>query len=102
MKNPISGIPLRYEVGDITTLRASEMVVQANEHETIIGFFVVDPPIILGTPAQQAAEMKKHKEIAAKCVARVAIPTSKLQNFQQNAAQQAQPAFRMLPPHRGK
>ena len=77
----ITGPKLKYSVGDMEAIRANEVVIQTNPHETIFSFFVAELPIILGTQAEQDAQIKAIKTVEAKCVARVVVPTSKIVEF---------------------
>jgi hypothetical protein len=74
-------LPIKWHFGDTATRLVTNLLVQCQEHETIISFFEVKPPILLGTPEENLAALKEAKSVRAECVARIGIATSRLQEF---------------------
>jgi hypothetical protein len=73
-------VPIEWRVGsEVVTRFASNILVQCQEHETIIAFFELKVPFIVGPREQQVASIGALATIPADCVARIAIPTSRLQ-----------------------
>jgi hypothetical protein len=75
-------VPVVFHIGDdIVSRAATNLVAQCGEHESFLSFFEANPPIIVGTPTEQAATLASVESVLAKCVARVVIPTSRLGEF---------------------
>jgi hypothetical protein len=69
-------VPIEWRIPDYIVSRyATNMVVQKAEHEYIISFFELQPPIILEETANQLASMP------ADCVARIVVSASKYPEF---------------------
>lgn len=60
-----------YNPESIVSQYATNMVVQHTEHEFIISFFDVKPPLIVGAPSKEVLETLK--SIRATCVARIIV-----------------------------
>ncbi|GAB62703.1 hypothetical protein KSU1_C1107 [Candidatus Jettenia caeni] len=57
------------------------MVVQHTEHEFILSFFEVRPPIFLGPDEEQKEKAAQLKSIKAECVARVIVASERMSDF---------------------
>ena len=60
---------------------ANNILVQHSEHESIVSFFEVIPPILLGEPQQVSEQLKQIKSIRGNCVARIIVATEKMPEF---------------------
>lgn len=60
---------------------ATNMVVQRLEHEYVISFFEVRPPILLGDPAEIAKKIEEMKQVPAVCVGQFYIAADKMPAF---------------------
>ena len=60
---------------------ATNIVVQHVEHEFIISFFEVQPPMLLGTPEERKAQLEEAKAVRAVCVARVIVAAERMPSF---------------------
>lgn len=76
-------IPIDWKVPpSITTRLATHFIVQTTpQGEVILSFFEIIPPIIMGTPAEQDAQLTKIKVIEAECVGRINITPARLAEF---------------------
>jgi hypothetical protein len=59
----------------------SNLVVQHTEHEFIISFFEILPPLLLGTPEEQQARLTRMNAIQAECVARIIVSPEQMPTF---------------------
>ncbi len=98
-EEPIS-IPLRYECpAELTSLYATNIVVQHTEHEFILSFFQAEDPILLGSPEENRARLEKMDAVAARCIARIIVAPGRMpafvrdikENLERYLAQTAQP-----------
>jgi len=65
------------------TLFATNLIVQHTEHEFVITFFEVVPPALLGTAEMKKEQLESIKEVAGTCLARIAVPASRMESFVQ-------------------
>lgn len=65
---------------DLKTVYSNNIVVQHTDDEFIISFFEILHPLLLGT-ADDVRKSLEGKDVTAKCVARVIIPLSKIDDF---------------------
>jgi hypothetical protein len=73
------GVPIEWHFPEgIVTRYANNMLVQFGDHDCYLSFFEIPVPVILGTPEEQQEELKKINKVKAECVARIAIPSSKM------------------------
>ena len=66
------GVPCQY---------ATNLVVQRTEHEFIISFFQVTPPMLVGSAEEIKARLVEIGEVRAECVARVIVAAGRMQEF---------------------
>ncbi len=77
-----AGIPVEWYVPDTVISRyATNLVVQRNDHETIISFFELPPPLVIGTPDEVKAHLQTLHSVRAVCVARVIIANGRTPDF---------------------
>jgi hypothetical protein len=75
-------IPIEWHVPETLVSRyATNLTVQRAEHETIISFFELPPPLILGTPADIRAQMQELPSVRAVCVARLIVANGRMPDF---------------------
>ena len=75
-------LPLDWQLPDGTVSRyANNVVVQHTEHEFILSFFEIQPPLITGTPEEQAFKLEALGSVRAECVGRIIINPSRIQDF---------------------
>ena len=75
-------LPLEWHFpGDIISRYATNMVVQHTEHEFIVSFFEVRPPVLLGEVEEQEAALEQVKSVRADCVARIIVAPERLKEF---------------------
>lgn len=75
-------LPIEWHIpDDIQARYATNMVAQHLEHEFLISFFDIWPPILLGSPEEIAEKLKEVKSVRASCVARIVIAEEKLPDF---------------------
>ena len=60
---------------------ATNMIVQHSDHEFVIQFFEVLPPLVLGTPEEQKVQLGGIKSVRAECVARVIVAPERMPEF---------------------
>jgi hypothetical protein len=66
--------------GDLLPSRyAHQLFVQSAEHEVVLAFFEVIPPILMGTVEEQQAALSKG--VKAECVARIAVSRERYPDF---------------------
>jgi len=74
-------LPIEWYLPDsIVSRYATNMVVQRAEHEFIISFFEVKPPLILGEISATNAR-EKIGSVRAECIARVVIAKERMPKF---------------------
>lgn len=66
---------------DIVARYATNMIVQRSEHEFIISFFEVKPPLLLGSPEEINEKLSKIKSVQANCVAQIIVAADKMSSF---------------------
>ena len=75
-------LPIAWQIpDDIVTRYATNIVVQHTEHEFIVSFFEVRPPMLLGLPEERRAALHKIEQVEARCVGRVVIAPERMQEF---------------------
>lgn len=65
----------------IVSRYANNIVVQHTEHEFILSFFELKPPLLAGSPEEQAAKLEALGAVQAECVARIIISPSRIQDL---------------------
>ena len=75
-------LPIEWQLPEgIVSRYANNIVVQQTEHEFILSFFEIQPPLLLGSPEEQAAKLEALGAVRAECVARIIISPSRIQSF---------------------
>jgi len=75
-------IPIDWHVPDSMVSRyATNITVQRTEHEHIISFFEINPPLIIGPKEAVMAGLKEMDAVKAICVARVVVANGRMPNF---------------------
>ena len=67
-------LPIDWHVSEnIQSRYASNVFVQAGEHELILSFFETIPPILTGSPEENKAKLLQLGAIRAECIARIIV-----------------------------
>lgn len=75
-------IPIDWHVPDsLVSHYATNITVQRSEHEYIVSFFEVTPPLIIGPPDVVKAGLQEIGSVRAVCVARVIIAAGRMPSF---------------------
>ena len=77
-------LPIEWHIPEgLVSRYVSNLVVQHTEHEFIISFFEILPPLVLGTPEEQQAKLTRMNAIPAECVARIIVSAEQMPTFVQ-------------------
>jgi len=77
-------VPIQWHVPeDLTCQYATTLVVQQTEHEFMLSFFRTAPPLIVGTPEEQKAQLEQIGHVRADCVARIIVAAGRMPEFVQ-------------------
>ena len=76
-------IPLRHEFADdLQTRYANNMMLQYNQHEYIMSFFEVHPPIaIADSPEELQQQLEQTEFVKASCVSRIVVASGRMPSF---------------------
>jgi hypothetical protein len=73
-ENHNMSLPIDWHVSEnIQSRYASNVFVQAGEHELILSFFETIPPMLLGSPEENRAKLLQQGAVRAECVARIIV-----------------------------
>lgn len=75
-------LPITWDFGGLPSRYATNILVQAGEHEIFLAFFEIRPPVLFSED-----DSKNIESVNAECVARVVVSAEKMQSFI-NAMQQ--------------
>lgn len=77
-------IPLHFNISlDMPSVYATNVLIQASEHEVIISFFEAQQPFFLEENEAENIETLKKVGIRAECVARVTVAKARFKGFAQ-------------------
>jgi hypothetical protein len=77
-------LPVQWQIpDDALASYATNFVVQRLQHEYLISFFQIQPPLLLGTPDQVVEQMSRLEKVPARLVAQVLIAEDRLQEFEE-------------------
>jgi hypothetical protein len=75
-------VPIEWHTpAEIVSRYASNLVVQHTQHEFIISFFEVLPPILLGLPEERQTQLEQIESVQAQCVARIVVAANRMPEF---------------------
>lgn len=75
-------VPVDYDINEDTPRGyATNLVVQHTEHEFIVSFFNIEPPLVLGTPEEKQEQLAAIENVHAKCIARITINAGRMEEF---------------------
>ena len=75
-------VPIRWHFpSGVQSRYATNLVVQHTEHEFVISFFEVYPPVILGDPEERKNALEQVEAVPAICVSRVIVAPGRLAEF---------------------
>jgi hypothetical protein len=66
---------------DLISRYANNILVQHEEHEFIISFFEIRPPLLLGSPEEIKAKLEQTESVRAECVARIIVAADRMPSF---------------------
>ena len=66
---------------DVAPRYATNILVQRTEHEYIISFYEVTPPILIGSINKVQKKLDEMQEAPTRCVARVIVAASRMPEF---------------------
>lgn len=79
MKSDGKLVPVEWHISeDVVPRYATNMVVQHSEHEFLLSFFEIWPPMILGPPDEQKDQLEQIDSVRAQCVSRVVLSAGKM------------------------
>lgn len=80
-KNILS-LPIDWHIPkDLRTGYATNLVVQHTEHEFILSFYEVYPPILLGSKDDIANRVEELDTVRAECVGRMVVSAERMSEF---------------------
>ena len=75
-------IPIEWHIPDnIEPRYATNMVVQNLEHEFIISFFDMQPPVLIGGPEKIERVLQETTSIRARCLAQIIVARDRMPGF---------------------
>jgi hypothetical protein len=75
-------LPIEWHVPEGTVSRyATNLTVQHTDHEFIISFYEIDPPLLLGSAEENAAKLKELEAVQAELVARIIVAPRRMPEF---------------------
>jgi hypothetical protein len=75
-------LPLEWHVPESLECQyATNLVVQHTDHEFIISFFKVAPPLVVGEPEEVKAQLEQVESVRAECVAQVIVAAGRMPEF---------------------
>lgn len=66
---------------DLSSRYATHLIVQHTEHEFVLSFFEILPPIIFGPPEAVNAQLERLSAIPAECVGRIVVAADRMPAF---------------------
>jgi len=70
---------------------ATNMVVQRTEHEFVLSFFEVYPPMVIGSPDEIKTQLEQLETVRAECIARIIVAASRMPEFVEVLQKNLQP-----------
>lgn len=70
-----------YVPDTIVSRYATNLTVQRGEHDTVISFFEVVPPLIIGTPEEIRTQLDQLTSVRATCFARIVVANGRMPDF---------------------
>jgi len=67
--------------GELAAIHANNVLIQHTDHEFVITFFEVLPPVVTPDPARQARELARIKSVQARAVARIVMSPGRAKEF---------------------
>lgn len=75
-------VPIDYHgAGETPAVYANHVVIQHTDHEFVVTFFELLPPLMSPDPARLAKEMARIKSVPARPVARIVMAPGRAQEF---------------------
>jgi hypothetical protein len=77
-------LPVEWVVnGDTSSGYATNMIVQHTNHEFIISFFEIKPPLLIGEESEQRQQAAILGGIKAQCIAQITVHADRMPQFLQ-------------------
>jgi hypothetical protein len=77
-------LPVEWVMNENTpTGYATNMIVQHTNHEFIISFFEIKPPLLIGEAEQQLQQAASIGKIKAQCIAQITVHADRMPQFLQ-------------------
>jgi hypothetical protein len=75
-------VPIEWHMPeDLISRYANNIVVQFEQHEFIVCFFEVRPPILIGSSEEIKAKLEQTESVRAECVARIIVAADRMPSF---------------------
>ena len=75
-------IPIKWHIpDDLHPVYANNLLVQHSPHEFRIAFYDLEPPLLVGSDEEQAAQLAALEHIRARCVAQVVVSPTRLRDL---------------------
>jgi hypothetical protein len=75
-------LPIEWDVPtNIQSRYATNIVVQASQHEFVLSFFEAQLPIFLGLPEEKKNHLEQVGKVHAVCVGRIIVAADRFQDF---------------------
>ncbi len=75
-------LPIDWHVSDNVISRyATNLTVQHTEHEFIVSFFEITPPLLLGSAEDRKAKAEQLSSVRANCIARIIVAAERMPKF---------------------
>ncbi len=75
-------VPIKWDIPDDEgPVHISNMLVQHTDHEFLVRFFQVYPPLLLGTDEEKEEQAKEIKHVEARCVGQYVLAPERIQKF---------------------
>lgn len=75
-------VPIDFSsASELPALHANNVLIQHTDHEFVLTFFEVLPPVITPDPARQARELARIRAVPARAVARIVMSPGRAKEF---------------------
>lgn len=75
-------LPIEWHVPENAVSRyATNLTVQHTDHEFIISFFEIDPPLLVGSAEENAKKLKELEAVRAELIARIIVAPGRMPEF---------------------
>lgn len=72
-------LPIEWHISNAVQSRyATNLTVQVGQHEFVVSFFEVLPPLLTGQPEEARSQIEQLKSVRAECVGRIIVAAEQL------------------------